>query len=64
MIKHMNKKYKYKKVMAFGVFDRLHPGHIAFLKQAAGMGGELIVVLARDASVLKLKNKIPHHSEQ
>ena len=49
--------------MAFGVFDRLHPGHVSFLEQAAGMGGELIVVLARDASVLELKNKRPHHSE-
>ena len=50
--------------MVFGVFDRLHPGHVSFLEQAAGMGGELIVVLARDASVLELKNKTPHHSEQ
>ena len=50
--------------MVFGVFDRLHPGHVSFLEQAAGMGGELIVVLARDASVLELKNKMPYHSEQ
>ena len=52
-----------KKVMVFGVFDRLHPGHVSFLKQASAMGDELIVVLARDVSVQKLKNKTPHHSE-
>ena len=50
--------------MVFGVFDRLHPGHVSFLEQAAKIGEELIVVVARDASVLELKNKRPHHSEQ
>ena len=51
------------KVMVFGVFDRLHPGHVSFLKQAAAHGEELIVVVARDASVRELKNKTPHHNE-
>ena len=59
-----NRKKSKKKVMVFGVFDRLHPGHISFLKQAAAMGDELIVVLARDASVQELKNKKPHHNER
>ena len=59
----MARKKKTKKVMVFGVFDRLHPGHISFLEQAAAYGDELIVVVARDASVRELKNKTPHHSE-
>lgn len=59
----MPHKKRAKKVMVFGVFDRLHPGHISFLAQAAAMGDELIVVLARDASVRNLKNKTPYHSE-
>ena len=49
--------------MVFGVFDRLHPGHVSFLEQASAMGDELIVVLARDASVRELKNKTPYHNE-
>ena len=53
-----------KKVMVFGVFDWLHPGHLSFLKQAAQYGDELIVVVARDSSVKKLKNKIPVHNEK
>ena len=60
----MNKKHKHKKILVFGVFDRLHPGHVSFLEQAAAIGDELVVVVARDASVLKLKNKRPYHSEQ
>ena len=50
--------------MVFGVFDRLHPGHLSFLKQAATFGEELIVVIARDSSVKELKNKIPSHNEK
>ena len=49
--------------MVFGVFDRLHPGHVSFLEQAAAHGKELVVVVARDASVLELKQRMPHHSE-
>lgn len=55
---------KVKKVMVFGVFDRLHPGHISFLRQAARYGNELIVVVARDSSVQELKHKMPSHSEK
>ncbi len=45
--------------MAFGVFDRLHPGHISFLEQAAQFGDELVVVVARDSIVQELKKKNP-----
>ena len=60
----MTHKTIFKKVMVFGVFDRLHAGHISFLQQASAVGKELIVVVARDASVQILKHKTPYHSEQ
>lgn len=44
--------------MAFGSFDILHPGHIHYLKSAAGYG-TLTVVVARDASILRLKGRAP-----
>lgn len=45
--------------MVFGTFDILHPGHIYFLKEAKKMGSRLIVVVARDENVIKLKGKRP-----
>lgn len=50
--------------MVFGVFDRLHPGHLSFLKQAKKYGEKLIVVVARDSAVFKLKNKSPNQNEK
>ena len=50
-----------KKVMVFGVFDGLHGGHRAFLKQA-GTLGELVVVVAQDATVETMKQKRPRIS--
>ncbi|MFH0817825.1 MAG: adenylyltransferase/cytidyltransferase family protein [Candidatus Micrarchaeota archaeon] len=46
-------------VMAFGCFDILHPGHIAYLEEAKKLGGELIVVVARDHTIRKGKNREP-----
>lgn len=48
-----------KKVMVFGVFDLLHPGHISFLKQAKKLGSFLVVSVARDKNVKKIKKKLP-----
>lgn len=53
-----------KKVIVFGVFDQLHPGHRSFLGQAAELGDELVVAVARDSIVQELKNKIPTESER
>lgn len=47
-----------KRILVFGVFDRLHKGHIYFLKEAKKYG-DLTVALARDEVVKKLKNKNP-----
>ena len=45
-----------KKVMVFGVFDRLHPGHVDFLMQAKEYGS-VIAVVARDDFVKSFKGK-------
>lgn len=46
-----------KTVLAFGTFDLLHPGHCWFLRHAKRLGSKLIVVVARDANVLRLKGR-------
>ncbi len=53
-----------KKVMVFGVFDLLHPGHISFLKQAKKLGNFLVVSVARDVNVKKIKKKLPIFDEK
>jgi FAD synthetase len=45
------------KVMATGVFDLLHPGHLYFLEKARELGDELIVVIARDSTVKRQKHE-------
>jgi len=52
-----------RKVIAFGTFDILHPGHLNFLKQAKGHGDFLVAVVGRDSNVLKIKGKQPKNSE-
>jgi len=52
-----------KKVLAFGTFDGLHPGHIDFFEQAKKLGGRLIVVVGRDVTVNKVKGAFPKRSE-
>jgi FAD synthetase len=44
------------KVMATGTFDLLHMGHIYYLKEAKKLGDVLIVVVATDTTVRKLKH--------
>ena len=51
------------KVMVFGTFDLLHNGHRFFLRKAAELGDELIVVVARNKSVEKIKGKPPVNDE-
>ena len=47
--------------MVFGTFDGLHPGHLNFFKQARDLapGGFLIVSVARDRNVLRIKGGLP-----
>jgi len=58
---------KNKIVIASGVFDLIHLGHIRFLekaKEAGGVYAQLIVVVARDSTVNKMKGKLPLIPEQ
>jgi FAD synthetase len=55
-----------KVVLASGVFDLLHLGHVQFLEEAKKAGGEnakLVVIIARDSTVEKMKGRKPIMSE-
>ncbi len=52
-----------KTVLAFGTYDVFHKGHEYFLREAAKLGDRLVVVVARDANVERLKGRLPHDSE-
>ncbi len=52
-----------KRVLVFGTFDRVHKGHLEFLRQAKECGDYLIVVVGRDAVVGKIKGQEPILSE-
>jgi FAD synthetase len=59
-------KSKRKVVLASGVFDLLHFGHVWFLEEARRAGGEnakLIVIIATDNTVEKSKGRKPIMSE-
>ncbi len=43
--------------MTTGVFDLLHPGHLHMLEEAKKLGDELVVVMARDESVVREKHR-------
>ena len=51
------------RVMVFGTFDILHPGHIYFLEFARKYGDFLIVSLAREKNIRKIKGRSAMHSE-
>jgi FAD synthetase len=49
-------------VLASGVFDLVHYGHIRFIEEAKKLGGEnsrLVVIIARDKTVKRLKGRLP-----
>ncbi|MFA5183980.1 MAG: adenylyltransferase/cytidyltransferase family protein [Patescibacteria group bacterium] len=52
------------RVMVFGTFDNLHPGHLDYFRQARHFGEELIVIVARDQNVLKIKGRAPQEGEK
>ncbi|OYT52154.1 cytidyltransferase [Candidatus Bathyarchaeota archaeon ex4484_135] len=51
-------------VMTGGVFDILHVGHLATLEAAKGLGDVLVVVVARDETVKRLKGREPLNREE
>jgi FAD synthetase len=52
-----------RRVLVFGTFDLLHPGHASFLRQARRHGGMLLAAVARDTFVASFKGKSPRHGE-
>jgi len=51
------------RVLVGGVFEIIHPGHIHLLRRARELG-RVIVVVARDSTVQRLKGRPPLLSEQ
>jgi FAD synthetase len=58
----VKKQMKKKIVLASGTFDLLHLGHVKYLEEAKKAGGEnakLVVIVARDNTVKKIKGRAP-----
>ena len=53
-----------KVVLAGGVFDIIHPGHIYTLNAAKKLGDVLVVVVATDNTAVKMKKRQPLHSQE
>ncbi|SRR3989339_950621 len=53
-----------KKVMVFGTFDIIHPGHLHMLAEAKEYGDYLVVVVARDLTVCEVKGKSASNNEE
>ena len=51
-------------VLAGGVFDIIHPGHIHTLNDAKKLGDLLVVVVATDKTAIKMKKREPLHSAE
>jgi len=51
-------------VLAGGVFDIIHPGHIYTLNAAKELGDVLVVVVATDNTSEKMKKRRPLHSQE
>ncbi|MEA3514753.1 MAG: adenylyltransferase/cytidyltransferase family protein [Nanoarchaeota archaeon] len=51
------------KVLLAGTFDIVHKGHLDMFRQAKELGDCLIVIVARDQNVRKLKGASPFHDE-
>ncbi len=62
----MSAKNNNKRIMVFGTFDGLHPGHLNFFKQAKKIAKNsvLIVSIARDKNVKKIKGTLPLSNEK
>lgn len=51
-------------VLAGGVFDIIHPGHIHTLNAAKTLGDVLVVVVATESTAVKMKKRKPLHTEE
>lgn len=53
-----------KTVLVFGTFDGLHPGHEYLFREARKLGDRLIALVARDATVERVKSRRPDRNEE
>ena len=51
-------------MLAGGVFDIIHPGHIHTLNAAKALGDVLIVAIATDKTAQKMKKRQPLHNQE
>ena len=53
------------RIMVFGTFDMVHPGHEDFFRQARSLAPEpyLIVSVARDYAAARTRGHMPRHRE-
>ena len=51
-------------ILAGGVFDIIHPGHIHTLNSAKSLGDVLVVVVATDKTTEKIKKRTPLHNQK
>ena len=51
-------------VLAGGVFDIIHPGHIHTLNDAKALGDVLVVAIATDKTAQKMKKMTPLHNQE
>jgi FAD synthetase len=54
------------RILCSGTFDRLHTGHVGYMKAAKALASdaELIVIVARDKTSKRIKDKIPKNDEK
>ncbi len=64
--RRLKKDYTLTRIMLFGTFDLLHEGHRSFFRQARGLASHphLIVSVARDKNVEKIKGRKPLYTER
>jgi len=52
-----------KKVLVAGSFDGFHVGHQFFIQQGIDLSGSLVVVVARDKTIERIKGRLPRNRE-
>lgn len=54
---------QYNTCVIFGVFDGVHDGHLALINEAKEKAYKLVVIVAPDEVVVRLKGNLPKHNE-
>ena len=60
----LKKSSRKKIILAGGVFDIIHPGHIHTLNAAKALGDALVVAIATDKTAQKMKKRPPLHNQE